>query len=113
MYMQNAAALNFGAQSVVAPLGALTLVANTLLATKFLGEEIDKNDVYGIILVIIGSILAVVFGPKSDGSSPTIDELKDNAGNTGFMIFFFLLTGITIADIVGIKVSFCLPFSNI
>ena len=33
----NAAALKFGAQSVVSPLGALTLVANTILATKFLG----------------------------------------------------------------------------
>ena len=33
----NAAALKFGAQSVVAPLGALTLVANTILAAKFLG----------------------------------------------------------------------------
>ena len=32
-----AIALNFGAQSVVAPLGSLTLVCNTILASKFLG----------------------------------------------------------------------------
>ena len=32
-----ASALKFGAQSVVAPLGALTLVANSILATKILG----------------------------------------------------------------------------
>ena len=34
----NIAALKFGAQSVLAPLGALTLVANTILATRFLGK---------------------------------------------------------------------------
>ena len=33
-----AAALIFGAQSVVAPLGSLTMVANTVLAAKFLGN---------------------------------------------------------------------------
>ena len=37
--LMNAAALKWGAQSVVAPLGALTLVANTILATKYLGTK--------------------------------------------------------------------------
>ena len=42
-----AVALIFGAQSVVAPLGALTLVANTILAAKFLGKYMN------IFLVLI------------------------------------------------------------
>ena len=36
-----AVALKFGAQSVVSPLGALTLVANTLLAHKLLGIDVS------------------------------------------------------------------------
>ena len=36
----NAVALKYGAQSVVAPLGALTLVVNTILAATFLGIQI-------------------------------------------------------------------------
>eukprot|EP01083_Nonionella_stella_P280966 956008_1 len=99
----NAAALKFGAQSVVAPLGALTLVANTILATKFLGEPFEKNDIWGILLVILGSVLAVIFGPKSQGPDPTVEELQQLAAEPAFLIFFFIFTGIALGDFIGVK----------
>eukprot|EP01084_Bolivina_argentea_P219527 372309_1 len=107
-----AAALKWGAQSVVSPLGALTLVANTILATKFLGEPFEREDIWGIILVIAGSTIAVIFGPKSEGPDPTIDELIDNWTQLPFVIFFSILTGIAIIDFIGVKYYEMLNFNS-
>ena len=39
-----------------------------LLATKILGEPFFRADIAGIICVIIGSVLAVIFGPRTAGN---------------------------------------------
>lgn len=98
-----AAALKFGAQSVVTPLGSLTLVANTILATKYLGEPFNCNDILGTILIIIGSILAVVFGPRDECTTPSIHDLQEDYVKGTFLSFFIVWSGLTLFDFMGTK----------
>ena len=54
------------AQSVVAPLGSLTLVANVMMAPWVLKEKVSKRDVYSTLLIVAGCVLAVAFASHSD-----------------------------------------------
>eukprot|EP01084_Bolivina_argentea_P252087 423053_1 len=99
-----AAALKFGAQSVLAPLGALVLVCNALLAPKFLGEPFKRNNLYGITLVIIGSVFAVVFGPKSSTEPITMKYIERCWRAHNFVIFFSVLTIAVIIDYILVKI---------
>lgn len=60
------AALAFAAQSIVAPLGALTLVSNVVLAPLLLGETISRADVVATAVIIAGSCLAVAFASHEE-----------------------------------------------
>eukprot|EP01084_Bolivina_argentea_P021900 40702_1 len=93
-----AAALKFGAQSVLAPLGALVLVCNAVFATKFLNEPFHRSNLYGIILVIIGSIMAVVFGPKSNSTPVTLDYIASCWRSVQFLIFFIWMSALLSLD---------------
>jgi len=94
----NAVALFFAPQSLVLPLSAITLVANTMLATKVLGEPFFKSDISGIVCVIIGSILAVWFGPRTAGGDSTMDELKLRWADPTYFLFFIILSAVVVAD---------------
>eukprot|EP01084_Bolivina_argentea_P310445 537220_1 len=97
-----AAALIFGAQSVVAPLGSLTLVTNTILAANFLGEPFEKHHLIGIVIVIISSVFLVLFGPN-EGDDYTLLEFKQAYLQLGFVIFSVVLTGLAIWIYWGVK----------
>lgn len=56
------AALSFGPQSLVAPLGSLTLVSNVIFAPLLLRETIGHWDVLATVLIVVGSSVAVMFG---------------------------------------------------
>lgn len=56
------AALGLAAQSIVAPIGAVTLVANVAFAHYWLKEDLSKQDLIGTICIIVGSTLSVAFG---------------------------------------------------
>ena len=60
------AALGMAAQSIVAPIGATTLVFNILFAHFWLKEGLSKKDFVGTFLVIIGSVAAVSFGDHEE-----------------------------------------------
>eukprot|EP01084_Bolivina_argentea_P204942 350080_1 len=94
----NAGSLFYAPQSLVLPLSAITLVANTMLATKVLGEPFFKADIFGILAVIIGSILAVLFGPRTAGGEATMNELKLRWGDRDFFLFFIILSACIVAD---------------
>lgn len=51
----------------------------------------------------MGSIMAVIFGPKSGSEEPTISDLESNAVSGSFLAFFLVLTGLTLLDFVGVK----------
>ena len=60
------AALALAAQSIVAPIGSVTLVANMVFAQYWLGETLSRRDMLGTVLIIAGSVLTVAFGDHSD-----------------------------------------------
>eukprot|EP01084_Bolivina_argentea_P132288 233460_1 len=101
--LANAIALYFAPQSLVLPLSAITLVANTILATQILGEPFEKKSYFGVCLVIIGSTLAVMFGPRTGGEHINITMLKQRWSDLEFLIFFCCLSALTIVDFIGIK----------
>jgi len=94
----NAVSLFYAPQSLVLPLSAITLVANTLLATQVLGEPFFRADIAGILFVIIGSVLAVMFGPRTAGGEATMNELKQRWGDGAYMTFFVVLSSCIGAD---------------
>ncbi len=55
--------------SVVAPLGAASLVFNFIFAYIFVGTKITNRDMYGTVGIIFGAVLVAIFGdvPK-DGT---------------------------------------------
>ena len=60
------AALALAAQSIVAPIGSVTLVANMVFAQYWLKETLSRRDLCGTVLIIAGSVLTVAFGDHSD-----------------------------------------------
>ena len=59
-------ALGFAAQSIVAPLGSLTLVSNVLLAPLFLGEQLDRRDLLATFAIVFGSAISVIFAAHEE-----------------------------------------------
>ncbi|KAJ2383932.1 hypothetical protein GGI23_007039, partial [Coemansia sp. RSA 2559] len=57
----NFIALQFAPQSLVAPLGAVALVTNVIIAPLLNNERIGLFDIGGIALIIAGCIIVVVF----------------------------------------------------
>ncbi|KAJ2488377.1 hypothetical protein IWW47_005396, partial [Coemansia sp. RSA 2052] len=57
----NFIALQFAPQSLVAPLGAVSLVTNVIIAPLLNDEKISLFDVGGIVLIIAGCVIVVVF----------------------------------------------------
>eukprot|EP01006_Ploeotia_vitrea_P038323 TRINITY_DN66226_c8_g2_i2.p1 TRINITY_DN66226_c8_g2~~TRINITY_DN66226_c8_g2_i2.p1 ORF type:complete len:593 (-),score=259.41 TRINITY_DN66226_c8_g2_i2:106-1884(-) len=60
------AALGFAAQSIVAPLGSLTLVSNIFFAQMMLGESVSRRDVLATLSIVAGSSVAVAFASHQD-----------------------------------------------
>ena len=60
------AALGFAAQTIIAPLGSLTLVTNTFFAPYINGEKTTRRDMYSTLVIVAGSVVAVSFGDKSE-----------------------------------------------
>lgn len=67
-------ALAFGAQSIVAPLGSWTLVANMVIAPAFLGEKISKRDLASTLVIVAGCTISVATAAH-DEELFTIDQL--------------------------------------
>ncbi|ETO28613.1 hypothetical protein RFI_08517 [Reticulomyxa filosa] len=59
-------ALGFAPQSVVAPLGSLTLVVNVCLAPIMQNEIPSKRVIFSTFVIVIGCIITVVFSAKED-----------------------------------------------
>ena len=60
------AALSLAAQSIVAPIGSVTLVANVFFAHYWLKESLSYIEVVGTTLIVGGSVCAVAFGDHSE-----------------------------------------------
>lgn len=116
----NFIAYSFASAAIVAPLGTVALIANTIFAPLILKEEFRKRDLYGIVLAIVGAIL-VVTSSKQDEKKIDAGALLDCIQQPKFIIYCifslavagtlisfndyfgpkFILTDLTIVGIAG------------
>mmetsp|Transcript_51992 Transcript_51992/g.132040 ORF Transcript_51992/g.132040 Transcript_51992/m.132040 type:complete len:483 (-) Transcript_51992:182-1630(-) len=88
-------AYTFANQSLIAPFGGLDVVWNAMLAPWILGEKMTKTRAAGCVLMIVGTIMAGVFGNHVEPEY-TIEYIKETllAPRVGiyfacFMAWFF------------------------
>jgi hypothetical protein len=95
----DAIGLTFTAQSVITPLGQISLVSNIYFAWLLVGEKVDKATVGATFCVILG-VVAIVFASNSTCSDFTIEELLTRFGQPGFLIFALCHAGVLVALLV-------------
>ena len=78
-------ALGFGPQSMMAALGAFSLVVNTVLSPCILGETLTCFHI-GATAVIIGGVCLIVLFSKKSSQHYTIDDLEARFASTPFEI---------------------------
>lgn len=84
-------ALSFAPQSLIAPLGALTMVSNVVFAPLLLKEKITKRDIAATMTILAGSIIAVAFGSHSD-IIYSFDELISFLARLQFILYATIVT---------------------
>ena len=84
----DAVGLTFTAQSIITPLGSVSLVSNLLFAWLLVGEKLDKATVGATVLIILG-VVAIVTSSNASCSSYTIDLLMGRFRQASFLIFAF------------------------
>lgn len=89
------AALGFAAQTVVAPLGSMTLVSNVVFAQYFSGERVSRHDLYSTAGIIIGSCVSVAFASHKDEAF-TFSELFGYYYRFKFAVYAFCLVSLLI-----------------
>lgn len=82
-------ALAFVAQSLIAPLGALSLTANILVAPCFLKESISREDLVATVVTTIGCVISVA-AANHQGTTYTFNELLEFFETITYLCFFTL-----------------------
>lgn len=83
----NTAGLRFAAQSLIAPLSSMALVANAVCATYVLGERLAVRDVFPMLLIAVGNILAVACANHSEQRGLTLREIAELFRRPSFRIY--------------------------
>ena len=89
----NFVALSYASASVVAPLGAVSLVVNGILAGTVLGEQINRRNQLGYVYLILGVLVMVVIAPHSSDAL-TVDELADHVVAPTFLAYLAVLLAV-------------------
>jgi uncharacterized membrane protein len=76
----------FASVSLLAPLGAMTLVLNLFMAPLFLKEKLTMYDVTCTMIILAGTIVALCFGNKSN-TSYSLQQLLALYSETAFLIY--------------------------
>ena len=88
-------ALAFGAQSLIAPLSSLALVANIVIATGMHGEEFSKRDGGCTLVIISGCVVSVIFAQQDDVQYSTECLFTLFAEPGALCYFIFIICAIT------------------
>ncbi|KAL3911387.1 MAG: hypothetical protein SGPRY_008714 [Prymnesium sp.] len=91
----NFASYGFTQASVVAPLGAVSVLANVFIATCWLGEGLGARKVIGCGLCIIGGFIIVMSRPQSSVTLD-IDTFIKHVQDRIFAIYMVLLTAVVL-----------------
>jgi len=95
-------ALSFGPQSLVAPLGSLTLVCNAILAPLLLREQISRHELLATFIIIFGSTIAVIFASHED-KLYSISDLFDFYWGVPWLLYFFSISAFVAAVLLFIR----------
>lgn len=90
-----AAALAFGEEMLVSPLGALVMVFNIPFARCFLKESASLWDIVGSVFIMAGVAMVAVFGPETS-NKPSPQQLDDLLVKVPFLIVGSFLVVFTI-----------------
>jgi magnesium transporter len=82
----NFLAYAYAPATLVAPLGAVSVISNSVLAHYVLKEKLDRRNLAGVALAILGAVLIVVYAPSSD-KQLTMDVLEQYMSEAGFIVF--------------------------
>ena len=82
----NFLAYAYAPATLVAPLGAVSVISNSVLAHYVLKEKLDRRNLAGVALAIVGAVLIVVYAPSSD-KQLTMDVLEHYMSEAGFIVF--------------------------
>ena len=93
--------LGYAPQSTLAPLGALTLVVNLLLAPVLHNEKITKSDSILTLVIIIG-VITCIMGGNADEQEYTVKDLHTLSQNSMFHKMIGILTSLFV--ILGLHV---------
>eukprot|EP00500_Bicosoecida_sp_ms1_P000682 CAMPEP_0203809258 /NCGR_PEP_ID=MMETSP0115-20131106/2157_1 /ASSEMBLY_ACC=CAM_ASM_000227 /TAXON_ID=33651 /ORGANISM="Bicosoecid sp, Strain ms1" /LENGTH=386 /DNA_ID=CAMNT_0050717975 /DNA_START=78 /DNA_END=1235 /DNA_ORIENTATION=+ len=96
------AALGFAAQSLITPVGGVTMVANVFFAHFWLKEALSRIDLAGTAAIIAGVVLIAVYADKSEGTY-TLDELIVLYEEPAFIIYAIVVGGGSVALYVAVR----------
>lgn len=95
----NLASFMFAPLDVLAPTSALTIVINVVLAKIYFNETLTQRGYFGSILIIVGCVLAVIFGSHGDVDLD-LETAESYATKPKFLIFAIFYWGLIITGIV-------------
>ncbi|KAH7637070.1 magnesium transporter spict [Dermatophagoides farinae] len=84
--LANFTAYAFAPASLVTPLGALSVLVSSLLAHKYLKENLNIFSKIGCSLAIIGSTVIVLHAPK-EGKVDTLDDISLMLARSAFLLY--------------------------
>lgn len=88
--LANFVALSFAAQSLIAPLGAVSLLSNAVAAPLINKEPIGKFDLIAIIFIIAGSVVVVVFSSR-ESPEYSLCALLSFYSRTGTIVYLVVM----------------------
>ncbi|KAI4495519.1 hypothetical protein M0802_008733 [Mischocyttarus mexicanus] len=86
----NFTAYAFAPASLVTPLGALSVLVSTILASKCLNEKLNLLGKIGCFLCILGSTVIILHSPKEEEVN-NLEELLDKIKAPGFISYVFIV----------------------
>lgn len=96
------AALTFAPQSLIAPLGSLTLVSNIILSPIILKEIITTRDIIATLTIVAGCIMSVAFASHED-IVYTLDQLFSFYLRWPFIIYATIVISFMVVTLSFIK----------
>ena len=89
---------------ILAPLGAVSLIFNALLAKILLGDHFGASSILGTGLVTVGAVLIAVFGVVQE-EEHSLDDLLELWARPAFLVFFSIVTAAVIILLVAVRLS--------
>lgn len=89
----------FASVSLLAPLGAMTLVLNMFMAPLFLKEKLTSYDVKCTLVILVGTVVAISFGNKNN-TSYTLNELLNLYSQLAFLVYLGVFFVILVIGII-------------